>query len=757
MKSPDLPLDAAGPVEPPSRPTAKSGREILERVMRELSRLPARVDRGPVLASLGGALASLIALDRSDLDASDHIEILRAAVTASARAHAEMSKAEGTSGAGLAASIEAVHAALSAKVDPTLDAIVQRQDRRLRDALPRASSPDAAPPAPSSTGTHPRRAPGEARDPRTPGESRDPRGAATTAKKPEQLGFMTSAGVPRLFSFERAPVPPLLRVAPPASAVREAEAREAQVSSELTTASLTDTLAQDTGEAPPGSLEPIDEASSLEREVEEAEKTGRADNASRADDPEEASGSRSAAGDEDRTGPVFSAEEAERAALRRIARDVAEELGSLGLLRTPVGPYSAWFAGPQSFEDRLLAHLDAFIALAEPYISVDRERRFDVLTPLLDWAGDSMVPDPVRAFARAFVLGSISGEDTAAAAITSLRQSHPITHDAQRDALALAPHPGVTPLLERMIPEETPTLAVVGLSVLERRGQVAFEAVTPLLSHPASAVRTAAARALRAASAREIAKHLLAQHAATEEDEGVLAATAESLVVLGSRRGLDIARAELAEEARFPGALSRAARASHLRLLSLAGGPSDGMLLLASLGHDPIAATGLGFFGDATLIPAMLAALSESAGMAARSLFCSALARSLQRITGFCRPPEGDPQTSIHLVDPSLDPGFWARTWEEKKEAFAPRKRYRLGGLFSPLQAIAEAETPELPASRRGDLLLELSILSRGASRARGGLGVTAGLALAELRAHERGGRRGLSRGQWAATALFEP
>lgn len=683
MTTPLVPPADAAAEEPLARPIARSGREVLERVMLHLSSLPARVDRGPVLAALGGALSALAQLDRSGYDDLDHLDVLRAAVAAAGRAHGEMLKAEGANGsAGLSVSLSGVFDALSRVVEPTIDRVVARQDRLLRRRV------EAPPP------------------------------------KPDLAVFATSDGVPRLFAFERDPLPPPVRTSPLASAVRDEEVREIEAEGDEG-----EDLAARAAEGPGGILEEPDEEGSLDRQVWDGWEQG-----------------------------VDSAQEAEAHALRRLARDAAEDVGSLGLLRAPTGPETAWEPGPSSFEERLLANLDALVALGEPFVSSGGEQRIDVLSVLLEWAGDAMVPDPARAFGRAFVLGCVAGEDTARAAVMSLRQSHPITYEAQRDALSLAPHEGLTPLIERMITEEPAPLVRVGLSVLERRRQASFEVVSPLLSHPDASVRAAAARCLAVTSPAQAAMSLLLSHAEGEEDDAALAATAESLLVMGSRRGLDLVRRMLAEEVSFPGSLPKGVRASCLRLLSVSGGPPDADLLLGSLGHDETAALSLGWFGDATLVPAMLGALSESAGLAARAGFAIALVRALHRITGLGRTATSDPRDSIHVVDPPLDPGFWARVWQEKREAFAARRRYRFGSVYSPLLTIREAETPEVSTGVRRELLLELSIASRGASRAHVEDWVARQkAALGEMKEHfGRGGEGAYPEGQWPRGVLFE-
>ncbi len=724
--SPDAAVADDERVVPPAREVALSSREVLERVMLQLSRLPAKVDRGPVVAAMGRTLAALGQLVPSEIDDPDHLDLLRAAAEASGLAHGEMSKAEGASDGGLTKSLAGVFDALSGRVEPTIQLVVSRQDKQFRRR-------GEAPP-----------------------------------RKPDLVVFQVCAGAPRLFTFERKPLPLplLLRVAPLPSAARAEEADELE--KDAADDDVADDDAADEGARAAGELRGAGES----REAGQSGRTGEGPSERTGEGPSDAGDAgASEPADEGGTldrevwdgwdeGGVTTPQEAEVRALRGLARDAAEEVGSLGLLRVPASslPNTAWAIGPASFEARLLENLDAFMALAEPYAGAGGAARFDPLSPLLDWAGDAMVPDPARAFARAFVLGSVAGEDTAAAAVMSLRQSHTLTYEAQRDALSLAPHPGIAPLVERMIAEESPELVRVGLSILERRRQAAFEVVAPLLSHPSALVRAAAARCLGAATAPQAARSLLLQHAATEEDDAALAATAESLLLLGSRRGLDLIRDKLGEEAAFPGSLPRAVRADLLRLLAIAGGQSDSDLLSSLLGHDPLAATSLGFFGDATLVPAMLSALAASVGLPSRWAFACALARALHRITGLGRTAMTDPERPTPLVDPPVSAEFWARAWAEKHETFAARRKYRFGSPFSPVQSVDEADTPELPAVVRRDLLIEIAIASRGQSRVHAEDWVARQkAALAEMReVFRRGAGGSYPDGQWLRTALFE-
>lgn len=670
------------PAEAPSRPLARAGRDVLERALLRLSQLPAKVDRGPIQAALGAALTALARLERSGVDDLDHLDQLRAAVAATARAHGLASAAEalGREPPALSPTILDVHDSLAAALEPTITLVVERQDHLLR------RREDPAP------------------------------------ERPARVPFRASEGAPRLFTLTREPLPLLVRSAPAPAAEDDAD-EQAELDAE--------DAALGEGGADPNELPaPVDE---------------------RAFGSEEALVGPAAP---DTSSAVVI--ETAAAGLARLARDVMEEVGSLGMLRSPDGPPVAWGVGLQSFEDRLLRDVDAFMALAEP-LDEDIEPRFDAIAELTAWAGDAMVPDPLRAFARAFLLGCISGEDTARAVMIALRQSHPATYAAQRDALALAPHPGLAPLLERVCADETPALVRVAVDVLRRRRQVSFEAVAPLLSHPQAGVREAAARCLAVATAPEAALQLLGEHTADEEDDAALLAAAEALLVLGSPKGLALVREKLGEEATFEGSLPKGARVTALRLLGQAGARQDGALLARLLRADPAAALAIGWHGDAAAVPLLIGQLAEAHGIPARHAFARALAAALHRITGLGRPPGDDGRAKLFVVEPPLDAAFWAAQWEVSHERFSKPLKYRFGRAFSPLGVVTEAETNEVLTDVFRDLLAELHILSRGASRAEADGWVSERrAALAEMREHFRVASGRYPEGQWPAGVLFE-
>lgn len=407
---------------------------------------------------------------------------------------------------------------------------------------------------------------------------------------------------------------------------------------------------------------------------------------------------------------------AELEGLRRVARDCMEELGSLGLLRAPEGPRVAWVPGPADFEQRLLNCLDALIALGHPFQSAGGEGRFDVLAALLEYAGDSFVPDPARGFARAFVLGCVAGEDTVRAAVIGLRQSHRMTYLAQRDALALAPSPGIGQAMRKLAQSGGSALVRVALDVLRLRWEGTFEVAAPFIAHPEASVRSAAARCLSVAQAREPAIRLLERRLDMEDDDRVLAVVAEGLLRLDAPSGLATARDRLVEELSSPGSLSPAARIDFARLVGIAGGASDAELLLRLLEQSPQEASAAGAHGHPALVPALINALQKSEGIAARASYLQAAARALHRITGLGL-LDVEPKPAIEAGEPVAESSFWYSRWSAAQKRFEAIQKYRYGKPYSPLATVSEAEADEVTTDRRGDCELELAIVSGGTSR----------------------------------------
>lgn len=676
-----------GDREAPAKRTAALGREVVERVLLNLWSLPSRVDRAPITKGLEEAMRALDALQASELEDPAHLDRLRDGIARVEEARRRFEEADaGAAGERPIKSLGDLGNALSESLHLTMDRLVAMQGLLLR------------------------------------------RPPVKEAPAVEVLPFRASVGLPVLHTLDRKPLPLGIRVeALPGPDDEEDEASEVDEEDEVGEAS-------GPGEAGgPGDNDRYDDVNnrnegSLERLEPSALGAPTSElNKNKQNKHEEQPRAAMLSGGEDSSAvasaldPSLSpalnqAMKAELEGLRRIARDCMEELGSLGLLRAPDGPSVAWATGPAGFEQRLLSSLDALIALGHPYPSIAGDGRFDVLAALLDYAGDAFVPDPSRAFARAFVLGCVAGEDTVRAAVIALRQSHRMTYLAQRDALALAPNPAIGPAMRKLCGSGSSALARVALDVLRLRWEATFEAAAPFVAHPEASVRIAAARCLAAAQAREPATRLLERRLEMEDDDRVLAVVAESLLRLDALTGLTAARDKLTLELASPGSLSTAARIDFARLLGVAGGATDVEILLRLLDKSPQEASAAGLHGHPALIPALVAALKESEGVAARAGYVVAAARALHRITGLGL-LEMEPKPAIEAADPPAESSFWQARIEAAQKRFEPIQRFRFGRPFTPFSTLSEAEAEEVPADRRVDCELELAILSGGASR----------------------------------------
>lgn len=397
------------------------------------------------------------------------------------------------------------------------------------------------------------------------------------------------------------------------------------------------------------------------------------------------------------------------AELRGLARDCFEELGQLGGLREPHDDVP-WTPDLVRFEERLLADLDAAVALADPVMfDGARTLALDVLRELMIWAADAFTVDPGRAFARAFILGSIAGEDRVRAAVLALRQSSPLTHEAEARALALAPSPDVTPAMEALALGDDARLSALALEVLRARREGDVAIAGALSAHPDVGVRRAVAGFLGTVRDREAALALLDTLIDVDPDPRVRALAAESLVRLGSRRGLDCARALLlAEEP----ADARSATISR-QILAAAGDARDLEILLRALAAGaPEDIAAIGWHGHAAAIEPLLDAIEADPPRFGIDARLDALCAAVERITGEAIEPQADGVVAFRAF------------WRESQARFGPGSarpsRFRRGQPWSPLLSL-EALAQPAPARDRELIALELAAVTRGAVRLRTG------------------------------------
>lgn len=672
--------------EPAATLEASIARDALERWMVELATVPAFFDPAPARAAIDLALAALAELEQGPAGSPLRPSMLDAAVERVAAARAALPAAERARPGAPGRDTLARGAALLAAVER---ALVELRGPVIDEAAHGAQSPADAPGAP---GVGPLAAAGE-----LPGVPSD---------------FRASVGVPRLHSVVHArltasdaiPVDADFDVSP---WIHEEESwtgldpeqalQAAQRSLERAGLSPSDLLAGDDAgldEADPGLAH--DPMALDERDAAATRAGGAAD-------------------EED---------------VRRLARNAISEIGILGELLA-ARPGDAWSAGVPRFESRLVCALDALMALARPYYPRRTDpraawgpSRFDVVAELLSVAGDGFVVDPMRTFARTFVLCCIQGDDTLRAAVLALRQSHPYTHDAQRRAFVLAPHPGIAEAMSRLAMDENAVFARFALEVLHARREARFGTCAILLSSPSPLTRAAAARCLGVVAERAAASSLLTHVFSTEKDGRVAAAMAESLMLLDSPEGLALARDRLATSIDRTGPEAAAERAPWLRLLGLGGGREDGELLARALRDAPHEASALGWFGDPDTVDVLIEALAraeraatragEDASSLATGTFRTAAVAALHRITGGGPDPAppGQAADGRRAVEPFALASAWLGFWQARRATFLKGRRYRFGQLFTPSAPLAELARPDVLVDVREDCAFEVAMLS---------------------------------------------
>lgn len=382
--------------------------------------------------------------------------------------------------------------------------------------------------------------------------------------------------------------------------------------------------------------------------------------------------------------------------LRRLARDALEEIGALGGLRGAEGD-TPWSPALGRFEQRMLDDLDALasLSLASP-IEGETDLRLDVAREALAYAEDAFVADPVRPFARAFVLGCIAGEDAARAAVVALRQSHPDTHDAQRSALSLASSPAVDEAMRALAQHDDPALVRLALDVLRARGTATFDLAVVLVGHPDPGVRRRAAACLGPAPASPA---LLGRMIDDDADDEVAAAAAESLLILDLGEGIAALRRRLEGSAHH----------GLFRLLAVAGGAHDAGRLAERLERSPDAAEALGWHGHPGHVERLIEALGRSLDEPGQGPFHRATAAALRRITGVSVHPDRGGLAAIRA--------FWGEHRARFEPDAASPRRHRLGRPYTPAASLDELGAEGVPGRDRETLALEVAIASRGASR----------------------------------------
>ncbi|MDI1437285.1 hypothetical protein [Polyangium sorediatum] len=403
----------------------------------------------------------------------------------------------------------------------------------------------------------------------------------------------------------------------------------------------------------------------------------------------------------------------EAAHVARLARDCMEDIAILGHLRTvPEGmPWSRSLAG---FDQRLLDNVDALLSLTRiPDGAREPASGSWVLDELQRWAADAPIPDPGRAFAQALVLGSIHGEDAARTAVVALRSAHPSTLTAQRNALSLAPSPGIGPVLRRLLRTGDVPRIVVALDTLRLRREADHPSIVMFLDHPDVLVREAAARCFAIVEPRPRAISSLLGALTREDDERVVLAIARSLTLRGERSGIDHVRGLLAAEMESPGRVPRAVRQGMMCLVGIAGTERDAEMLRRLFERSPEGAAALGWHGHPGHVEPLIAALEAEEQRGSSPLLRAALCTALQRITG------GPRRNHDELEEGSSADDFYGATllassfrefWRQTRGDFTKVQRYRFGVPYAPRCTLDELGNDGVPIEIREELAFEFAM-----------------------------------------------
>lgn len=394
---------------------------------------------------------------------------------------------------------------------------------------------------------------------------------------------------------------------------------------------------------------------------------------------------------------------------RAMARDCLHEMASLHVLRQP-RPETSWLHG-EPFERRLLANLDALVALAvEPH---GLPEAFNVFEEVQRYARQAPVVDPGREFARALTFASTRGDPALRGAVLALKQAHPATLPAQQLALCLARHRHTAPMMRELLGEKDPRLVGLAIEVLRFLREARVQDLSPLAAHPAPGVRAAALRALGFVQERQAGAELLVEVLSDEDDAQAALGAAEGLVRLGRIEGLGWARDTLDAPAT---PASTVARRGALRLVAIAGDEGDKLRVAKALGVAPEEAHLAGLYGHPALVVPLIETLAaanrlrRSTGPWTHPLEIAASA-ALVRVTGVLLRDEPREVVDYDFANgPTLFAETWRGFWEEKRGTLAGGgAKLRWGRPYLPAATVAELGEP-IPAALRDDLALELAV-----------------------------------------------
>jgi len=620
-------------------------RDVVDAILLELGRFGSRSYRVILLDALEAARTALDVLERSRPDEDEHLARHEAARVAVARAVDAVEAADVAEGESLRLRLGAVERSLERARQAALEALVRGQGERLEI---------------------------------------ERRGGAATVSGETTEAWRASVGEPRLASLDRAPLKTRIDRSIPRDFTGRIREDDDEVLSWIKGNDLESLLDRSLPRADEGSEEAATERGRhLELLLDGP-----------AGDPASEAGL-----------------DGELAQLRGMARSCLDDKSATANLRR-VAPHEPFdFAAMERFEQRMCDALDALLALATPFVMAGTAGAvhpgLDVLEEALVYGREAVTSDPGRGFARTFVLGSVSGEDTVRAALLALKQSPRYTHAAQVKALALAPNPAIDGALVALTEDRDVDMLRAALEALHGRGHGAIGTGSPLVLHADDGVRARAYGLLGLASDRAAAADLLEDCIETEASELAWVAAVEAQCLLGDARAVPHARARLHEELEEPGMVGGEGRQRLLMLLAVAGEERDHALLAAAPRGSPGESLALGYHGHVALAELLYAALSRPQdGLLLGERQRIAAAQALVRITG--APLLTEPGRRHEAKHDAVS---WDAWWREFGRELPRPQRLRWGQPWSALAVVDELLEDQVPMHVRRASALELALV----------------------------------------------
>ncbi|WP_437586338.1 hypothetical protein [Sorangium sp. So ce1000] len=408
--------------------------------------------------------------------------------------------------------------------------------------------------------------------------------------------------------------------------------------------------------------------------------------------------------------------------VRRWARVCFEEIGMLGVQRSPL-PGDDW-RSCQALELRMIAAIDALAALGPAAIAH--------IEPL---AMDAPTADPMRVFAAAMIGGCIEGRDALACAERVLFRfgpGDPVVAEAFVSAMKVARSPCLPSSLRALTASSERGCRAIAVELLAYRGWLTPAELEALSDEEDARVFACGLSAL--AAVRHPRCNRALERALAHESLDVQATGLDAMLIAAHGSAAEAAR-RAAQGALGDRALVR---------LALVAAEEDARWLLERMqrSRTPAAVEAVGWAGLVEAVPSLLDLLecaakevALAAGAALDRLLGANLvdemevdSAALQDVVVIDPNPEpgrgrrplgelvGDPRDRAPVASketlgvPSTDPARWRAYWTEHRARFDPKHRLRRGQRYSPSVSLRELSRLALPAEDRRRLSRELAV-----------------------------------------------